>query len=239
MDRVMSESEKSYTGADNLEVMKLAENYNAYLFALLQRIAPLPDGAFLDFGAGVGTYAEMLFAKGHAVTCLEPDATLRTRLIGNGFNVVSSLAEVTPESLDAVYSLNVLEHVEDDAAVAKGICQVLKPGAPCLIYVPAMQVLFSSMDEKVEHYRRYSLKGLIDLMHNAGFEIEAAAYADSLGFFATLLYKWFGRDDGSINPRLLKVYDRFVFPVSRALDMVCMRWFGKNVYVIARKSASE
>ena len=44
-----------------------------------------------------------------------------------------------------------------------------------------------------------------------------------------------GSRDGSLNTTHLVIFDRVVFPVSRALDVICRRLFGKNVYLVARK----
>jgi hypothetical protein len=97
-------------------------------------------------------------------------------------------------------------------------------------------VLFSSMDRKVGHFRRYTRRLLCVRLREAGFDIHQASYADSLGFIASLLYKWFGNDRGDLNPVALRNYDRFVFPVSRALDLLTNGFIGKNLVVAARRS---
>jgi hypothetical protein len=58
-------------------------------------------------------------------------------------------------------------------------------------------------------------------------------YADSLGFPATLLFKMIDNGRGDVNRRLLRLYDRLAFPVSRALDTLTHRWFGKNLLALA------
>jgi hypothetical protein len=90
------------------------------------------------------------------------------------------------------------------------------------------------MDRRVGHVRRYRRSRLVRLLEQAGYSVEKARYADSLGFVAALVYRVLGSDDGSINRRALAFYDRWVFPVSVLLDRVVGRWFGKNVIVLAR-----
>ena len=51
-----------------------------------------------------------------------------------------------------------------------------------------------------------------------------------------MAYKIGGRSDGTINPRALKLYDRAVFPLSKAMQGITGRLFGKNVLVVATKS---
>ena len=113
----------------------------------------------------------------------------------------------------------------------------MKPGAPVLVYVPAFPVLYTTMDSNVGHVRRYRMRALLSRMRAAGLDIVRAEYVDSIGFFASLAYKWFGDAEGRVNRRALVVYDRVVFPVSRILDLVCRRWFGKNLLVVGRRPA--
>ena len=225
-----------YTGTDNLEVMAEAVNYNAFLHAQVAARARKGD-RILDFGAGIGTFARELARRGHAVACLEPDAAQAQRLVDDGLRVVGDLAELPEASLDYIYTLNVLEHIDDDGAALRAIASRLRPGGRLLAYVPAFQVLYSSMDRKVGHVRRYRREGLARVVRDAGLDNVVARYVDSLGFLAALAYRVVGNDDGTIDRRALRTYDRFVFPASRVLDRLAGRWFGKNVLLTAEKPA--
>jgi SAM-dependent methyltransferase len=230
-------SGQDYTGADNLETMKLARNYNAFLLGLIRRVCP-PSGSILDFGAGAGTYAHLVKETSPSILCVEPDRNLASNLLQEGFIVFQDIKSVPANSVEALYSLNVLEHIEDDACAIAELYRCLKPGGRGLIYVPAMQILFSAMDKKVCHFRRYERGDLVFLMEQAGFKVEHSAYADSLGFFASLAYKWWGNNDGGINEKSLIIYDRLIFPISRICDVFFQRWFGKNTFVIIQKPES-
>jgi hypothetical protein len=50
---------------------------------------------------------------------------------------------------------------------------------------------------------------------------------DSLGFLATLVFKWFGNREGNVNQQGLILFDRYIFPVSLLLDRALSRFFGK------------
>ena len=69
----------------------------------------------------------------------------------------------------------------------RAVYRCLRPGGRFYLYVPAFPLLFSAMDRKVGHHRRYRLAGLTSQLQRAGFRVLRARYADSLGFFATLL----------------------------------------------------
>ena len=147
--------------------------------------------------------------------------------------MVNTLDEIKPSSVDFIYTLNVLEHIEDDLKALNEWRGLLKKDGKILIYVPAFQVLYSSMDKKVGHYRRYRKKDLINKLNLAGYKILKVQYVDIVGFFASLLYKFTNDGSGDLNPKTIEIYDRIIFPVSRVLDLIFGRWVGKNIYVIA------
>jgi SAM-dependent methyltransferase len=224
-----------YSGRDNLDVMAEARNYNGYLVDLILAWFDRNRAPLVDFGAGGGTFAVQVAQEGFDVSCVETDPVLSDMLRRKGLRVSSSLDAAPDASLAGIYSLNVLEHIEDDSATLALWHRKLAPGGRLLVYVPAFQVLFSSMDRKVGHHRRYRRSGLAQQLTKAGFELKKVRYADSLGFLAALLYRFTDGGQGDINPRMLRIYDRWVFPLSRWLDLVCGLLFGKNVYACAVK----
>ncbi|MWD29577.1 methyltransferase domain-containing protein [Aquicoccus sp. SCR17] len=214
-----------------------AETYNRFLTECVERFAGEAT-SILDFGAGMGTFAERVRSRGRPLDCLEPDRSLASILETRNFTTFRRSEDIATASYDYVYSLNVFEHIEDDRAAAREVCRILRPGGALFIYVPAFQILFGSMDRKVEHFRRYTRQSLARLVREAGLEIETLSYADSLGFFATLAYNLTASGDGSINTRSIRFYDRYVFPLSRQIDRATSGLLGKNVFVVARKPAT-
>lgn len=226
----------NYTGTDNLEMMAAAVHYNQYLLSLVRSQAQAND-RILDFGAGIGAFAEALAYDGYRVHCIEPDAKQAAIIAAAGLSVSETLEGLANGSIDYLYSLNVLEHIEDDVATLRQWYQKLKPGGRILVYVPAFQMLYSSMDSKVGHFRRYTRRELTDKVSVAGFAVMVARYVDCAGFLASLLYKVAGNDSGDINRRALVAYDRFVFPLSCVGDSVFSRLFGKNIFLTATRKA--
>lgn len=227
-------SANNYTGVDNLEVMLEAENYNRWLCDLVTGYAR-PGDTLIDFGAGSGTFARATQERGYAVTCVEPDLPLRTMLTASGMSAIASLEDIPAGSAPFIYTLNVLEHIEDDLGACRQLAQRLCSGGTLLIYVPAFQSLYSSMDRKVGHHRRYRLGPLVNMVESCGLKVRSARYADSLGFLASMAYKLIGANDGSINPRTIRFYDRMLFPLSRALDIPFGKLMGKNALVVATR----
>ena len=228
-------SEGIYPGHENLLLMLHAKNYNAYLNELIKTAAP--RGAHvLDFGAGVGALAEPARLWADRLTCVEMDSVQLDILRSKGFSAVSSLASVADESIDFVYCVNVLEHIDDDFHVLIQVRKKIAKDGMLLLYVPAFQFLFSQMDIAVGHCRRYEKGQLGNLLRTTGFSIDTIRYVDFLGVLATLAYKLVGQKDGGMNLNALKFYDRFLFPLSRRLDKLFGSLVGKNLLVIVKKN---
>lgn len=223
-----------YTGVDNLEVMLEAVRYNSFLTDLVLKHRT-GSQAILDFGAGIGTFSEMVRNQGVEVHCMEIDSNQCEILHGKDFKVFSTIESIPDESYDFVFSLNVFEHIEKDLDAMKECARVLRPGGIVLTYVPAFQILFGDMDRKVEHYRRYTRSSLTSLAKGAGLKIHHTEYVDVFGYFASLVYNILSRGTGDINQKSIKIYDRYIFPSSRLIDNLTCSFIGKNVLSVAEK----
>jgi SAM-dependent methyltransferase len=138
----------------------------------------------LDVGCGTGWLVERLHREGHTVTGLEARPEwldeLRARL--PDVRVLQADAEHMPiddASIDVVLLLDVLEHVDDRAVLGEGR-RVLRPGGIALITVPAMPRLWSFRDIDAGHRRRYTRRGLRQLLESAGFEALEVRYHGAL-----------------------------------------------------------
>jgi SAM-dependent methyltransferase len=235
----MQKTEFTYTGGENLEVMCEAKKYNSFLasLVLLQKINSAAK--ILDIGAGIGVIAEILREKGFDVSCFEPDLKQAMILTEKKFPVYTSLEEIATD-FDFIYAFNVLEHVENDTDAIASWAKKLKSDGQLLIYVPAFNILFSSMDKKVGHFRRYTRKTLMRTVAKAKLGAKKTAkYADCIGFFVTLIYKILGNNNGNINKKSLLFYDQVLFPASQIIDLFLNQLFGKNVYVVIHVKQGE
>ena len=225
--------EGQYSGVDILEALESAHNYNDYLTRLIRESAESTD--LIDFGAGIGTFSKRLRTAGYHVKCIEPDPVQRQILEEQGFDTLEDITSVPDDSASFIFSLNVFEHIEHDSIAIRKVHQKLKPGGALLIYVPAFECLWTSLDEKLCHYRRYTKTSLRHLVEQEGFAIEHVRYADCLGFMAALVFRLLNRSASAVTATAISVYDRWLFVPSRVLDKLFGRWFGKNVYVLCKR----
>jgi SAM-dependent methyltransferase len=228
--------DRQYSGVDILEALESAHNYNDYLTCLIRESTASKD--LIDFGAGTGTFAKRLREEGYRVLCIEPDFSQRERLIEAGFGVLPDIDSLPDESLPFIFSLNVFEHIEDHQRAIEQIYQKLAPGGGLLLYVPAFHCLWSTLDDKVRHHRRYTKKTLRTLVRPR-FSIEKLQYVDSLGFIAALTFRLLRKDARSLTAKSIAAYDTWIFPLSRTIDILFHRFLGKNVFVICKKIPSE
>lgn len=190
----------------------------------------------LEFGAGTGALAEVML-KEHEFKpiCVEIDPTLIEILKSKGFQTYTDI-NLVPDLAGFVYTSNVLEHIEDDVAALTHIKEKMLPGALLVIYVPALPFLFSNMDVKVGHYRRYTKRDLLRKVSQAGFSVSNCYFNDCLGILAWGSLKLFGYKgkSGIGSKKSLIIYDRIIYPVSIFLDYLFMkRVIGKNLLLIA------
>ncbi|HPF57645.1 MAG TPA: class I SAM-dependent methyltransferase [Candidatus Competibacteraceae bacterium] len=224
----------AYQGIDNLEVMQEAKNYNRFLMKTVLKYASF-EKSIVDFGAGIGTFALQLKQLGYKITCVENDASLKNHLRKLNLDCMDKLGDIEDSSIDYIYTLNVLEHIDEDFETVAIFHKKIRPDGILLVYVPAFNMLYSGMDRKVGHLRRYRLGGLRKILENAGFKIIRNEYVDFIGFFAALGYLLTNHEKGNINLKALRFYDRFLFPASQFIDQFTHLFMGKNLLIVAQK----
>jgi len=128
----------------------------------------------------------------------------------------------------------VLEHVEDDATELQLAAAAMRPGGSLLVFGPALEWLYSELDYKAGHYRRYSLGRLRRLAEEVGFEVLSLRYFDVVGVLPYfVVYRLLRRP--AISGSTMWGYDRLLVPVSRWLQRAVPRPpLGKNVVLVAR-----
>ena len=232
-----------FGAVDDLERLGSAHHFFDWV---LDEFDAYLGGKMLEVGAGAGNITRKLADRYPScrLVALEPAGNVVEPLAA--YAALSDRVTVHQETLsdyigrgesgfDAVLYLNVLEHVEDDARELRLAAEVLRPGGSLLVFGPALEALYSDLDYKAGHYRRYALPQLCRLTEAAGLVVERARYFDILGVVPYyLVYKLLRQTD--ISGSTMWGYDRVVVPVSRALQRALGRPpLGKNVLLVATK----
>jgi SAM-dependent methyltransferase len=77
---------------------------------------------------------------------------------------------------DAVFLLDTLEHIKDDAAALAELRAAVKPGGVAFVTTPALESFRTWNDELVHHHRRYSVADYRRLAKETGWELVDARY---------------------------------------------------------------
>ncbi len=176
---------------ENAEYLKLAEVEDSmwYFRALHTHAAnlirehhPAASGELLEAGCGTGGFirrASQWFPelRFHGIDLFQ----IACELAKGSKTPRITRASVTAlpfqdNSMSVVTSLDVIQHVSDDATGAGEIFRVLKPGGLAVINAPAYMWLWSYHDTATGAERRYTRPGMIRLLSNAGFDIVQSTY---------------------------------------------------------------
>jgi SAM-dependent methyltransferase len=221
-----------------LVALQSAVNYRA---ALLREFSHHLRGRVIEIGAGAGQFTVMLRAVPAIAVLLsiEPHAEFcrGIPLSGAGHYLVTGTIDSVrgDRGWDAIFSVNVLEHIEADEREL-GIYRALlasNRGVLCL-FVPARPEIYAPLDRDFGHHRRYTRAVLRQKLEKAGFEIVRLDYFNSAGYFAW----WFTfcvLKRRKFSPAAVRFYDRAVFPVVYWLEShLTAPPLGQSLIAVAR-----
>jgi glycosyltransferase involved in cell wall biosynthesis len=226
-------------GGEILTSLSHVHKFNRWMADFL---APDVGSKVLEIGAGLGNLTiQMIPRDRYLATDINPHyiSYLHNISMGKPYFEVDTLNlldddafEARKEQFDTVICLNVLEHVDDDVRALKNLYTTLEPGGKAIVLVPQGQWLFSSLDEAVLHYRRYSRQSLEEVMRAAGFEMVSLRDYNSVSVPGWLL-------NGKLLQRkhLSKVQLKTLntlTPVMRRIDPV-IPWHGLSLVAVGRR----
>jgi SAM-dependent methyltransferase len=173
---------------ESLETLSQTPNYYRWLCS---RVQPYIRGKTLELGAGIGNFgrwARELAPEYHAT---DVDPLLVERLkeeFPKAFRW--DLFEPFPgdDLYDTVIILNVIEHLKDDAGAMEALYNRLKPGGHLIVMVPAMHILYGSLDRAFGHYRRYHKSEMLRLMEHVNLDVVRNIYLNVAGMFGWFIY---------------------------------------------------
>jgi glycosyltransferase involved in cell wall biosynthesis len=210
-------------GSQILARLSRASRYNAWLADTIRSFC---GNRVLEIGSGVGNITRQLIPRiEYVASDINPLylQTLEALTVDRPY-LHTSYCDVTdfetfphsPDGYDTVICLNVVEHIENDRACLSNIARILAPHGRAIILVPQGRWNFGTLDEVLDHKRRYSKESLRQLAHDCNLEITKVMELNRIGTLA-----WF------INAKLLRRHAFGLFqiwmlnlltPLFRAID---------------------
>ncbi|MCA1961462.1 MAG: class I SAM-dependent methyltransferase [Desulfomonile sp.] len=195
-------------------------------------------GDVLEVGAGIGSNTPFFYHSGlRSWTCLEPDTALAKTLCNNlarrgledRISVLTCQLQMLPSELlfDTIVYVDVLEHIQDDAAELLNAADHLRALGSLIVVAPAHTWLYCEFDKSCGHYRRYN-KETLRRAAPERLKERRLLYLDSAGMAASLMNcLWLHHDAPS--PAQIRIWDRTLVPISCFLDLLVRYRLGKTV----------
>jgi len=144
----------------------------------------------LEIGSGIGNLSAFLLDAERLVltdTREEYLDRLRARFAQHSNVAVArlylpaELGALAGQQFDTIICLNVLEHVDDDAASLQAMRRMLAPRGRLVLLVPALPALYGTIDTALGHHRRYQRTPLTSLLQGTGFKVAHVEYFNLAG----------------------------------------------------------
>lgn len=182
-----SEARMADPGARTLETLEGADRYNRWTF---ERIREGLGRRVLEIGCGTGTITRFLVDRELLVgvdvsPAYVAEAAQRYRSRPNVViklhDITESIEELRQYRFDSAVSVNVFEHIADDARAMAAVFELLEPGGTFNLLVPSHPQLMSPFDRAIGHYRRYTMAELKRKLETAGFRVDAIRRTNPVG----------------------------------------------------------
>ena len=232
----------NYIGSE-LEVFSYATNWKTYFSSIIN---PYLGKNVLEVGAGIGATTR-LFSNETIENwlCLEPDkkmaGEIEAQIKNKGLPSYCKVKSDTISNLpvkgkySSILYIDVLEHIDDDFSEVLDAVERLNQGGNLVILSPAHNLLYTSFDREIGHFRRYTKDSLQKLMPDE-MKLKKLNYLDSVGFGLSLLNKLV--QESKPTKKQILFWDRNIIPLSVRLDKLINYSFGKTVLGIWEKDSS-
>ena len=215
-----------------------------YLSWLARAIRPALGDTVLEFGAGIGNLTGRLMGRRLLYVAAEKDPlylhALRNRFLRTPNVDVRRLDPASPGDMetlsgrfDTVLCINVLEYMDDPAAVIESARKLLKPGGSLIVLAPQSQTLFGKIDQTLGHKHRFDRGGLAGLIESHGFTVQRFEDLNKIGKPAWWLYGH-ALGQNRISKVTLKLFDKSVW-FWRLID-ARLPWRGLSLIAVATRN---
>jgi len=230
-------------GLETLSVIEKADRFNEWMY---KTIAPHCEGKIIEIGSGIGNISQFFIADKKEIVLSDLRDNYCEILKRKFENPVIKIDLVDPDfdqkhtelldTFDALFALNVVEHIKDDVQAIANCKKLLKVGGTMIILVPAFQSLYNNFDVELEHFRRYTQKSLKSIIVQNGLKAKHLFSFNLIGILG-----WF------VSGRILKKKTipegqmglfNLLVPIFKLADFVTFKKIGLSVICVAKKEHS-
>ena len=161
-----------------------------------------PGDRLLEVGCGTGYVLNALVRECGLVATgselfKEGLAYAKTRVPTADFIELDARRMPFEDAFDLVGAFDVLEHIDDDVGVLRGLYRAVRRDGHLLLTVPQHPSLWSASDTYAHHVRRYRRRELLERVTAAGFDIiRTTSFVTSL-LPVMAISRWRGRSPGA------------------------------------------
>ncbi len=232
-------------GKDTLEIISEAHQFNKWMF---HTILPFTKGTILEVGSGVGNISKFFLEQNFQIMLSdfrEEYCLFLKNSFGSSetFLGVDQLDIVHPEfekiykdhleNYDAVFALNVIEHIQDDRLAIFNCKKLLRKNGHLIILVPSYQKLYNKFDEELGHFKRYNKRSLLNIFLQNDLKIIHQQQFNFIGIFGWYLSGGVLKRE-SIPSGQMKIYNRLV-PLWKLFDQLVQRKVGLSTIAVGKK----
>lgn len=221
-----------------------ANNYAGWIVDVFK---PFIGSRLLEIGIGYDNYRPLLPpVETHWAVDIDPSAIQKAEkenpkgnyLCGN-ISDPAIVGQLHNQLFDTILCINVLEHIEEESDFLSNMMKIMQPNGHLLLFVPAFPGLYCELDRLAGHHRRYTIQSMRHALTDKNGEIIKLHYFNpigALGWWINTFFSHSNLDSQSINTQV-KLFDRYIVPISKVLDKLTKHWVGQSLVCIVKKSS--
>lgn len=237
---MVENTHENYNIPEFLEMLAKARNYNKWIADTLR---PFLGKRVLEIGAGTGNMSVEILDR-ELILATEPDENF-IDILKNNVNKYPNIkvikydltkpapCEIIDSKCNSAICINVLEHIEDDVQALKNMANAIVEGGNIILFNPALQSIYGTVDKFAGHFRRYSKKSIYEMAKKANMKVEHCFYFNFVGTFG-----WFANGKifkkQIVNNSQITLFNKLV-PIFSTIETLCRPPFGQSIVAVLKK----
>ena len=218
---------------------------NRILLWVLKKYAGIFE-SFLEIGCGTGFVLQAVqehfpLAVLQALEYFEEGLEHARKRVPSADFIQQDARKMTyNERFDCIGAFDVIEHIEEDELVFSNLFRALKNGGTLLVTVPQHRWLWSAVDERACHKRRYIRSELIKKVEQSGLKVEYVTSFVTILIPLMLLSRLQAKTDKPIDEFRISSWLNGLFSIFMSVELGLLKMgltfpFGGSLLLLAKK----